>query len=140
MKFIRIFLLILIIIGTGLLLTQKIWVPKFVNIILKNNTQQEQPINDGTTKIAFPEGGETFIPGQTYTLKWSYGPNPLDIFLIDTSLRKYGASVSLSDRVYRITNTGSYEYTFPKNLKDGIYQFRIGNVISNNFKVTSTLK
>ncbi len=35
MKFIRIFLLILIIIGIGLLLTQKKWVPQVVNYILK---------------------------------------------------------------------------------------------------------
>ncbi len=34
MKFIRIFLLILIIIGIGLLLTQNMWVPPFVNWIL----------------------------------------------------------------------------------------------------------
>jgi putative hemolysin len=33
-KFIRIFLLVLIIIGIGLLLTQKLWVPKLVDMIL----------------------------------------------------------------------------------------------------------
>jgi hypothetical protein len=36
MKAIRIFLLVLIIIGIGLLLTQKIWVPKLVNKILSS--------------------------------------------------------------------------------------------------------
>jgi len=35
-KFIRIFLLVLIIVGIGLLTTQKIWVPKVVDVILKN--------------------------------------------------------------------------------------------------------
>ncbi len=39
MKFIRIFLFILIIIGIGLLLTQKTWVPKVVDYIIS----QEQP-------------------------------------------------------------------------------------------------
>ncbi len=44
MKFIRIFLLVLIIIGIGLLLTQNTWVPKLTNYILKdellaNNTK-----------------------------------------------------------------------------------------------------
>lgn len=33
--FIRIFLLVLIIIGIGLLLTQNIWVPKLVSFILQ---------------------------------------------------------------------------------------------------------
>ena len=36
MKITRIILFILIIIGIGLLATQKIWVPKLVNIILKS--------------------------------------------------------------------------------------------------------
>lgn len=36
MKFIRIFLLVLIIIGIGLLLTQKTWVPKLTNYLLKD--------------------------------------------------------------------------------------------------------
>lgn len=36
-RIIQIFLLILIIIGIGLLLTQNIWVPKLVDFILKNN-------------------------------------------------------------------------------------------------------
>lgn len=34
-KFIRIFLLVLIVIGVGLLVTQKMWVPKVVDVILK---------------------------------------------------------------------------------------------------------
>jgi hypothetical protein len=37
MKFIRIFLLVLIVIGIGLLITQKIWVPKLVDVILKSD-------------------------------------------------------------------------------------------------------
>lgn len=35
MKFIRIFLLVLIIIGIGLLATQKFWVPKLVDKIIE---------------------------------------------------------------------------------------------------------
>ncbi|MSU44973.1 hypothetical protein EXS45_02225 [Candidatus Nomurabacteria bacterium] len=42
-KFIRIFLLVLIFIGIGLLATQKMWVPKVVEIILKNENDG-QPI------------------------------------------------------------------------------------------------
>lgn len=44
MKALRIFLLVLIIIGIGLLATQKIWVPKLVDrILLIGNTQQQIP-------------------------------------------------------------------------------------------------
>lgn len=39
-KFIRIFLLVLIIIGIGLLVTQKMWVPKVVEMILKNENYE----------------------------------------------------------------------------------------------------
>jgi hypothetical protein len=38
MKFIRIFLLVLIIIGIGLLATQKSWVPKVTEYLLRNET------------------------------------------------------------------------------------------------------
>jgi hypothetical protein len=43
-KALRIFLLILIIIGIGALATQKIWVPKLVNRILLSETPQQQVI------------------------------------------------------------------------------------------------
>ena len=36
MKILRMFLLVLIVIGIGLLLTQKVWVPKVVDHILKS--------------------------------------------------------------------------------------------------------
>jgi len=39
MKIIRIFLLVLIIIGLALISTQSIWVPKLVNIILSSQGQ-----------------------------------------------------------------------------------------------------
>jgi hypothetical protein len=41
-KFVRIFLLVLIIIGIGLLITQKMWVPKVVNMVLKIETKDKQ--------------------------------------------------------------------------------------------------
>lgn len=42
MKFVRIFLLILIVIGLGLLVTQKIWVPKLVVMILNDSNAGQQ--------------------------------------------------------------------------------------------------
>src|SRR5450830_1862820 len=52
MKAIRIFLLILIIIGVGLLITQKFWVPRLVNRIISSETST-QPVL--TTSILTPE-------------------------------------------------------------------------------------
>ena len=43
-KFINIFLLVLIVIGIGLLFTQKLWVPKIVSVILKYETPQNTVI------------------------------------------------------------------------------------------------
>lgn len=42
-KFIRIFLLILIIIGIGLLFTQKMWVPRLVDVIISQENIQTIP-------------------------------------------------------------------------------------------------
>ena len=47
-KFIRIILLILIIFGIGLLLTQSLWVPKLVKVILKSEDNQETLITAPT--------------------------------------------------------------------------------------------
>jgi len=44
MRAIRIFLLVLIIIGIGLLITQKTWVPKIVDYILKSEVVSPEPI------------------------------------------------------------------------------------------------
>lgn len=53
MKFIRIFLLVLIIIGIGLLLTQKTWVPKLVNkIIAHEDSVKIGLLNEVTYKNA----------------------------------------------------------------------------------------
>lgn len=80
--------------------------------------------------ILFPLGGETLIAGQTYTLSWVQGGESIHIFLIDTSLKEQGASVSISDRIYNIPNTGSYTYTVPLTLPSGEYQFQIGTLES----------
>ncbi len=88
-----------------------------------------------STTISFPKGGEIFSRGKTYILRWSGGDDPVHVFLVDTSLKSQGASVSISDRVYNVKNTGSVEYTFPKTLKEGTYEFQIGNVTSKPFKV-----
>jgi hypothetical protein len=132
MKTIRIILFILIVIGVGALLTQKYWVPKLVYQILQSETKATEGSKE---KIIFPIGKEKLVAGQTYTLKWSGGPDPMQIFLVDTSLKSIGTSVSISDRMYNIKNVGSYDYEIPAQLKPGIYEFQIGDQTSKTFEI-----
>jgi hypothetical protein len=103
-----------------------------------------QPINphgrtlQSENTIISPTTGDVLVKGQTYTLSWTGGdPGETQIFLIDTALESAGVSVSISDRVYHIQNTGSYQYTVPKRLPDGIYKFEIGDQTSNTFQIVS---
>jgi len=90
--------------------------------------------------VTFPAGGETLAQGKTYTLTWNDGGagTTTQIFLVDTDLQSVGASVSISDRVYGIADTGSYQYTIPKTIPDGTYEFEIGTLTSNTFEISSS--
>jgi hypothetical protein len=89
-----------------------------------------------TNSITFPKGGEKLIQGQSYQLTWSGGrEETTQIFLIDTSLKDQGSSVSISDRVYGIENKHAYTYTIPANMKPGTYQFQIGSLTSQPFDI-----
>ncbi len=85
--------------------------------------------------IIFPKGGEELLTGQTYKLLWNDGIDPINIFLIDRSLKEQGASVSVSDRVYGIKNEHSYDYTVPATIKPGEYEFQIGTETSKPFRI-----
>ncbi len=98
--------------------------------------QCEATTSSATTVITYPKGGEKLVAGQSYTLSWTGGPDTIQISLIDTSLESVGASVSVSDSVYGLKNTGTYKYTVPKTLKPGVYKFQIGNSTSNTFTVS----
>ncbi len=92
-------------------------------------------VSANTVGVKFPSGGEKLVAGKTYTLKWKGGPNPIQIFLVDTALVTQGESVSIADRVYNIPNTGSYEYTIPTAVQDSTYEFEIGDMRSKTFKI-----
>lgn len=93
-KFIRIFLLILIIIGIGLLATQKIWVPKLVGIILNNeNKQSVYTISDTQNKpvvatppkqslpiitILSPVSNDILKEGTNTNVRWNITNSPPD--------------------------------------------------------------
>jgi hypothetical protein len=63
-KFIRIFLLVLIVIGIGLLATQKFWVPKVVYMILKtdgNQIQQATSVAANGEELYYAKDGKIFV-------------------------------------------------------------------------------
>lgn len=87
-KFIRIFLLGLIIIGVGLLVTQKMWVPKIVEMILKNennaqsiptisNTENKSTVTTSTKELTSaitllsPVKNEVLKEGMNTLIKWN---------------------------------------------------------------------
>jgi hypothetical protein len=95
------------------------------------------PAPASVVQITFPKGGENLIAGDTYTLTWTGGPAETQIFLINTELKSQGASVSVSDRIYGVKNTGTYQYRIPQNIAFGTYEIQIGNSTSNTFKIVS---
>jgi hypothetical protein len=83
MKFIRIFLLVLIVIGIGLLVTQSFWVPPFVNWILakENKVQAVQPVSTSgiihaTTTSGVNKEPSSPVPQETGTLFGSVTLSP----------------------------------------------------------------
>lgn len=104
--------------------------------------EPNEVVSNTPSQVTFPAGGENFVKGKEYSLRWnpeSSGEDTIAIFLIDASLESQGASVSIADRIYDVPNTGSYDYTFPESLEEGSYKFQIGKENSNYFKVVSTL-
>lgn len=86
----------------------------------------------------FPTQKDTLIKGQTYTLRWHGGPPTIEaMFLINKALQKEGVSVSIADRAYNIKNTGSYQFTVPTNIPDGLYQIEAGPLTSDYFEIKS---
>jgi hypothetical protein len=102
-------------------------------------------VNRGKTNtksgVTFPSGGETLVAGKTYTLRWKTPTttgSTTQIFLVDKALLSQGASVSITDRAYNVSDTGTYDYTIPTAVPDSTYFFVIGaETISNDFMITS---
>ncbi len=95
------------------------------------------PLVERQVVITSPKGGETLSPGSQMDLAWTGGPEIIQIFLIDTSLKPAGTSVSISDRIYNVKNTGTYTYTIPATMKVGAYEFQIGTSTSKTFMIIS---
>jgi hypothetical protein len=97
--------------------------------------QEDTQIASASSTVTFPQGGEQLVRGMTYTLAWTGGTDPVQIFLIDLALKNQGTSVSISDRVYGIKNEHIYNYTVPSDMKPGEYEFIIGSATSNPFRI-----
>lgn len=90
-----------------------------------------------TTDIIFPKGGETFVTGEVYELKWNGGPDSTHVFLIDTSTEAEDASISAVHRVYGIENKHEYDFTVPPRIAQGTYKLQIGNETSRPFTIVN---
>lgn len=83
-------------------------------------------------KILTPQKDGVWQRGQTYKLEWTGGGEKVNIFLINKQIaEEVGASVSASERLYGLENSGSYEYTVPKVLTEGTYQWHIFDMSGN---------
>lgn len=131
--FILILVLIIILAGLGFF-----YIQRTTKVITPIPTPTSQPSSTPSSQILFPQGGESLIKGQTYTLKWSDGGgSTTQVFLINTNLESQGESVATVDKKFNIQNTGSYSYTIPQTIPNGNYKFEIGNLTSNPFQIIS---
>ena len=111
MKTIRIFLLILIIIGVGLLITQKIWVPKLVDRIL---------LSEGTPVVVLPDKN----PMDSNGISCKDNPN---YFVVTKSLSdSVGSDILIKYKTNKNQNFAC-SYTVEKN------DFEIKNVQAEYF-------
>jgi hypothetical protein len=101
---------------------------------VRRDMEDSKTVSASST-ITFPQGGEELKQGEVYVLSWTGGPDPIQIFLIDRSLKGEGASVAVSDRVYGVKNEHTYSYRIPETVKPGEYEFQIGSETSNSFNI-----
>lgn len=97
MKYLILIIVIILLALGGEYYYTKVYAPEGTQIVSASST------------ITFPAGGERLVQGETYTLSWTGGADPIQIFLIDRSLKDAGASVSISDRIYGLQNVHFYE-------------------------------
>jgi len=136
-KLLAVFIIVILIVAAVVL-----WVKSHPSAVLNNQATPIPSVIASTSptrsQVLFPTSSDTLTEGQTYTLKWSGGPDPLQIFLVSQKLESQGQSVATVDKVYGVKNTGSYNYTVPTNLTPGSYKFEIGNLTSDYFQIASS--
>ena len=99
-------------------------------------------ITSPTIAVAYPNGGETLVPGQTYTFRWSNtnAPSYVSLNLVNVN-NNNGAVIPI---IANIPNTGSYTWTVPSNMSNMtayLYVFAgeygIKDASDNYFTITS---
>lgn len=92
----------------------------------------------GNSSVIFPNKGDDLVVGNTYTIRWNkQGEEAIQLFLINTALLGEGASVSISDRIYNVPDSGTYEYMISEALPPGDYKFQIGTLESETFHIVA---
>ncbi len=136
MKFIRIFLFILIIIGLSLLATQSIWVPKLVNRIILNE-KITLPVQEIQPSISLADGRQCYVYNHETSTNEPYKVQEFIDITIDgtkvTGTKKgtqsgpdmtngYTGTITGILEENKITAIFSYEIEGSKNKEEEIYK------------------
>lgn len=138
-KFLRIFLLILIIIGLGLLATQKIWVPKLVNKIIssENTSAPISVLPPPQPNLVLKDGHQCYVYSHDATVDAPYTVNEfLDINISGTKVtgaksgmqsgpdmtNGYTGTITGTLENNQITDVYSYTVEGAKNKEQEIYR------------------
>jgi len=113
-------------------------------------------VTPSLSKFSSPKNSDSWIAGQSYTVSWSSSNllslSNIELGLVSVSDVSTTAVTSLDNALsidslvvwkYNISNTGSYEFTVPNDLKTGTYRFYLRNIndyaISDDFLITNSL-
>ncbi len=128
--------------GQFYLIWQLDYTNQLTEIFENNNVYIGGPVSLVHLQITSPNGGETCVKGNPYTIQWTSEGN---ISSVSLALMKAGSIVSVINS--SVPNTGTYQYTPPVGLVDGDdYQIKISessqtrctDLSDNYFTIQST--
>lgn len=107
-------------------------------------TPAQNSTASATIKVIYPNGGETLYKGKTYTIKWSFSTNQVNItYPIATSIVIQSANLNTRRNVYTVLNkpytkpgTNTFTFTVPTGIATAS-NYRVNIQINKLFR-TST--
>lgn len=129
MKFIRIFLLVLIIIGIGALITHKTWVPKLTDYIISSENYSmeviQMPIQNTDSSVSIKDGRHCYIYNQTATDTAPYEVKELiDITIASTNVSGTKSGTQSGPDMTNGYN-GTLEGTLEKDTITALYSYTV---------------